>query len=113
MIELLQGVADFFQAVTESGLLWVGAVYVLVWLLGEAGLKGKVQLASSFAVGLIIGILVRMGEVGLQMDFQEWMNTAFYGILLGGLASGGHEAIKQLVTKVASQTLSFPDNRSW
>jgi hypothetical protein len=83
-------------------------VFVLVWLWGQLGATGKIQLASSFVTGLVVGIIQQFGA-GALVDFSSWLNAIFYGIILGGLASGAYEAIKHLVAKATGDALGLDE----
>lgn len=76
----------------------VVAVFVLVWLWGQLGLEGRWQLLSSFMTGVVLGVLDRFFN-GILVTGGDWFMAAIYGIILGGLASGFYEGIKEAVTK--------------
>lgn len=76
----------------------VVAVFILVWLWGELGLTGKYQLLSSFMTGVVLGIADKYFNGALTTG-AEWFLAVLYGIILGGLASGAYEALKEAVTK--------------
>lgn len=91
-IEFLKGLYGMIDVAS------VVAVFVLVWLWGKLGLTGKAQLLSSFATGIVVGVLQQF-STGLIVGFSGWFQVAIYGIILGGLASGAYETIKGALTK--------------
>ncbi len=100
---------DFLASLFEgANLISVVAVMALVWLWGQLGATGKVQLLTSFATGVIIGVLQYFAD-GLLTDFQSWFYGALYGIILGALASGFYEVIKVAVEKGAEKALGFDE----
>lgn len=86
---------ELFGSINVSAVV---AVFVLVWLWGEFGLTGKVQLLSSFLTGVVLGIADKFFN-GLLVDSQAVFMAVIYGIILGGLASGAYEGIKTAVSK--------------
>lgn len=74
------------------------AVFVLVWLWGQFGLTGKAQLLSSFMTGVVLGVADKFFN-GILVDGSAWFMAVLYGIILGGLASGAYEGIKNAVSK--------------
>lgn len=100
---------DFLASLFEgANLISVVAVMALVWLWGQLGATGKVQLLTSFATGVIIGVLQYFAD-GLLIDFRSWFYGALYGIILGALASGFYEVIKVAVEKGAEKALGFDE----
>ena len=79
------------------------AVFTLVWLWGKLGLTGNYQLLSSFATGVLLGVLDKFFNSALVTG-AEWWIAILYGIILGGLASGAYEAIKTVVAKAMLKT---------
>ena len=96
VLEFLQGLYGMVDIAS------VVAVFVLVWLWGQLGLTGKSQLLSSFATGVVIGI-VQQVSTGTVVGFAGWFQVVVYGIILGGLASGAYEAIKGAVLKALAK----------
>ena len=86
---------ELFGSINVSAVV---AVFTLVWLWGQLGLTGKTQLASSFATGVVLGILDKFFNSALVTG-ADWWIAILYGIILGGLASGAYEAIKTVVAK--------------
>ena len=76
----------------------VVAVFVLVWVWGQLGATGKVQLLSSFATGVVLGVADKFFN-GTLVNGSDWFAAVIYGIILGGLASGAYEGIKAAVAK--------------
>jgi len=96
ILEFLQGLYGMVDIAS------VVAVFVLVWLWGQLGLTGKAQLLSSFATGVVIGIVQQL-STGTVVGFAGWFQVVIYGIILGGLASGAYEAIKSAVLKALTK----------
>ena len=86
---------ELFGSVNVAAIV---AVFVLVWLWGQLGLAGKAQLLSSFLTGVVIGVLDKFFSGALVVG-NDWFVAVLYGIILGGLASGAYEALKEAVTK--------------
>lgn len=103
IIDFLGGL---FGAVNVASIV---AVFVLVYLWGKLGATGKIQLLSSFATGLVVGVLQQF-SLGALVDLQSWFNAIIYGIILGGLASGFYDAIKLAVAKGAGDALGFDED---
>lgn len=101
---------EFFQGLFETAnIVSVVAVLALVWLWGQLGLSGIYQLLSSFATGVLIGVLDRFAEGGL-VDFRSWFYAVLYGIILGALASGFYEAIKKAVINGSTDALGLDED---
>ena len=99
MAEILEFLQGLYGMVDIASIV---AVFVLVWLWGQLGLTGKVQLLSSFATGVVIGIVQQL-STGTVVGFSGWFQVVIYGIILGGLASGAYEAIKSAVVKALAK----------
>lgn len=87
------------------------AVFVLVWLWGQFGLTGKAQLLSSFMTGVVLGVADKLFNSQL-VDGSAWFMAVLYGIILGGLASGAYEGIKNAVSKGLMDVATIHDANS-
>lgn len=94
-MEILDFLKELFVMIDVASVV---AVMVLVWLWGELGATGKVQLLSSFGTGIVIGV-IQQYAAGAVFGLAGWFQAIIYGIILGGLASGAYEAIKGAVVK--------------
>jgi len=101
----------FFQAIPENALWVVSVVLGLVWVWGKLGAKGKIQLLSSLATGLIIGSLFMLAATGIPTDFKGWFSIAMYGIAMGLVASGIYEVGKEITIKSAAKVLGLPGEK--
>jgi len=103
MFEIIEFLKGLYGMVDIASVV---AVFVLVWLWGKLGLTGKWQLLSSFATGIVVGILQQF-SAGFIVGFSGWFQTVIYGIILGGLASGAYETIKSALAKSMKDTLEL------
>ena len=100
---------EFLQSLFEgANVVSMVAVMALVWLWGQLGATGKIQLLSSFLTGGVIGILERYAG-GTLVEFSAWFYAVLYGVILGALASGFYETIKEAVAKGAERVLGFDE----
>ena len=94
-----------FFSVAVAGVPLIFVVLGLVTLYGQFGLQGKVQLASSFATGLILGGAYQLAEMGVPAGFAGWFAIIIYGLALGLVATGTYETYKQVINKSVSKQL--------
>lgn len=101
---------SIFLKAAVSGVPLTFVVLVLVWVWGNFGAKGKVQLASSMLTGLVLGMLYMVNQapppVGVYPQFQYWFGATVYGLGLGGLASVTWELSKDAIEKAVAKFLA-------
>lgn len=107
----------YFDAMV-NGLPLLFVVYVLVELIkrlednsGNPLVKGNALLASSFAIGVVLGMLYSVSAVepptgdGTYHQFVYWFGVVIYGLGLGGGATVIYDSIKALVVKQTERAL--------
>jgi hypothetical protein len=82
-----------FSEIVVNGIPLALVVMALVELVKELGVEGKALTASSFAIGLILGVLYQM-TVAIPVDFAGWFGAVVFGLGLGLVASKGYDAIR-------------------
>ena len=104
-------VTFFLNAVFDGSVPLLFVIFVLVQGLkllknkqGGQLIDGNGLLISSFAIGLVLGIIYSVYAVKPPVgdwygDYRYWVGAAAYGIALGGMASLFFESIKAIVTK--------------
>ena len=105
-------ISFFFDAVFEGSIPLLLVVFMLVQGLktlknknGGQLIDGNGLLISSFAIGLVLGVIYTIyavkppAGVDWYTDYRYWVGAVIYGIALGGLASLFFESIKMIFTK--------------
>lgn len=99
---------SFFLEDAVQGIPLIAVVVILVQFLkgfkkedGSPLIVGNALLASSFGIGLVLGVLYMVyaaQPVGTNVyeGYQYWFASGIYGITLGGLASGSYETLKAI-----------------
>lgn len=82
---------SFDQVVNGVPLIFV--VMGLVELIKAFGVQGKALIASSFGIGLVVGLLYQL-SLGTPADYAGWFGAAVFGLALGLVASKVYDAIK-------------------
>ena len=82
---------DFGEFVI-NGVPLLFVVMGLVELIKDFGVQGKALTASSFAIGLIIGLLYQL-SLGMPADYAGWFGAAVFGLALGLVASKVYDAV--------------------
>ena len=96
---------DLLEFLRAAGLIFtplLAIVFGIVDYLGKLGVKGKWQLVSSLASGLILGGIVMYFTI-LPMTAVAWFSVILFGLLIGLAASGCYEGIKSATTKGAEK----------
>lgn len=89
---------NFDQIVNGVPLIFV--VMGLVELVKVFGVQGKALTASSFGIGLILGLLYQI-SLGMPANYTGWFGAALFGLALGLVASKVYDAIgSAMVRKV-------------
>jgi len=92
-----------FLEFIESALPVVGfltpIVMAIVTILGNFGVAGKWQLLSSAIVGLILGVLSMIAQLGVPVDFAGWFGYVIVGLVTGLTASGVYDTVKKATEK--------------
>lgn len=80
-------------------LSWVWVIVIgLTTLWGQLGVKGKAQLLSSLATGLVVGSFFGWVEVQ-PTDLVTWVVVGTFGLITGLEATGLYETGKGLFKK--------------
>lgn len=82
-----------FSEIVINGIPLIFVVMGLVELLKDFGVVGKALTASSFAIGLIIGILYQI-SIEIPVGFAGWFGTVIFGLALGLVASKIYDAMR-------------------
>lgn len=100
---------DIVTTVTELGKLSAFVMPIvmgLVFVWGQLGAKGKVQLLSSLATGLVVGgglgyltLISPTAVAGLNDVTTNVVASGIYGLITGLTASGVYNVGKELATK--------------
>jgi len=98
-----------------SGVPLLFVVIGLVWVWGELGAKGKVQLISSMLTGLALGLPYMVTQtrppVGdWWISFSYWFAGIVYGLGLGVLASVLYNLNKDLLKKLVEKYIFLDDS---
>lgn len=89
---------NFEQVINGVPLIFV--VMGLVELIKVFGVQGKALTASSFGIGLILGLLYQI-SLGMPANYTGWFGAALFGLALGLVASKVYDAIgSAMVRKV-------------
>jgi len=80
---------SFDQVVNGVPLIFV--VMGLVELIKAFGVQGKALIASSFGIGLVVGLLYQL-SLGTPADYAGWFGAALFGLALGLVASKVYDA---------------------
>jgi len=115
---------SFFLDEAVEGIPLIVVVVILVQFLkgfkkkdGSQAIAGNSLLASSFGIGLVLGVLYMLYGakppelVNWHEDYRYWFATAIYGITLGGLASGSYETLKALFEATIEKLLKKGINK--
>jgi len=95
-----------FQAIPENATIVVLVVLGLVTFLGKLGVKGIYQLISSMLLGILFGAGFTIAVLGMPKTFAGWFSLLIYGLMLGLVASGIYETVKEITTKILTRALS-------
>ncbi len=82
---------EFDQIVNGIPLIFV--VMGLVELVKSFGLQGSALTVSSFAIGLVLGILYQM-SIAIPVGFAAWFGAVVFGLALGLVASKVYDAVR-------------------
>jgi len=82
---------EFDQIVNGIPLLFV--VMGLVELIKAFGVQGKALIASSFGIGLVVGLLYQL-SLGTPADYAGWFGAVIFGLALGLVACKVYDAMK-------------------
>ena len=82
---------SFDQVVNGVPLIFV--VMGLVELIKAFGVQGKALIASSFGIGLVVGLLYQL-SLGTPADYAGWFGAAVFGLALGLVACKVYDAMK-------------------
>lgn len=89
---------NFDQVINGVPLIFV--VMGLVELIKVFGIQGKALTATSFGIGLVIGLLYQI-SLGMPANYAGWFGAALFGLALGLVASKVYDAIgSAMVRKV-------------
>lgn len=66
---------------------------------GKLGAAGKVQLAISGLVGLVLGAFAQVALFGVPDGILGWFLILVFSLMVAGGATGTYEAIKHAVVK--------------
>jgi len=89
---LLEALKMDFGEFVINGVPLLFVVMGLVELIKDFGVQGKALTASSFAIGLIIGLLYQL-SLGMPADYAGWFGAAVFGLALGLVASKVYDAV--------------------
>jgi len=81
---------NFDQIVNGVPLIFV--VMGLVELVKAFGVQGKALTATSFAIGVALGVLYQV-SLGMPVGFAGWFGSAIFALALGLVASKVYDAI--------------------
>lgn len=82
---------EFDQIVNGVPLIFV--VMGLVELAKSFGVQGKALTATSFAIGVALGVLYQI-SLGMPVGFAGWFGSAIFALALGLVASKVYDAIR-------------------
>ena len=71
----------------------------VVQFAGMLGAGGKLQLAISGAVGLILGAFAQIAFFGMPDTILAWFLVLIFSLMIAGGATGTYEAFKHAATK--------------
>ena len=81
---------DFTQLLSGAiPLLFV--IFGLVEFIKSLGLSGRGLTIASVALGVCLGMLYRISEIGLPVGFPAWFQVVIFGLALGLVASGFYD----------------------
>jgi hypothetical protein len=78
---------DFAQLLV-GGVPLLIVVFGLVEFIKKIGLTGNWLTVASLVLGIVVGFLYRIAEIGPPLGFSAWFSVVFFGIALGLIASG-------------------------
>jgi len=93
----------FFEASASNAPILVLVVLGLVTLYGKFGLKGKAQLASSLATGVVFGSGFMVAALGFPNTYAGWFSVVIYGLMIGLIATGVYETGKEVITRATTR----------
>lgn len=91
-------ISEMFTLVAGSPL--VPLVMALVAYIKKFGVQGHYLTASSFGIGLILGVgyyAISVPMVAPEVVTLYWVKAVVYGVILGLMASGLYDMLKGMV----------------
>lgn len=82
---------EFDQIVNGIPLMFV--VMGLVEFVKAFGVSGKWLTVSSFAIGLVLGLLYQL-SIGIPVGFAGWFGAGIFGLALGLVACKVYDAVR-------------------
>jgi hypothetical protein len=84
---------EYFKDAVVNGVPLLFVVFGLVAWVKSMGLGGKALTATSFVIGIVLGILY-MYSLAPLVTFSQWFGGGTFGLGLGIVASGVYKGIE-------------------